>query len=127
MAFRYFSPYDGCPAPSSLASRLVRQGADKNEDGEMQAAEHFRMSTAVSLSLIQEPPQPARPSPKRPALSPRELEVLGHIQLGLTNREIAQRLFVSTNTVNKHVQQVLRKLAVSNRVQAAMYSHGTAS
>jgi DNA-binding NarL/FixJ family response regulator len=54
-------------------------------------------------------------------LSRREFEVLDHIQLGLTNRQIAQRLFVSHNTVNKHVHQVLRKLNVSNRVQAAIY------
>ncbi len=54
-------------------------------------------------------------------LSARELEVLDQIRQGLTNRQIAERLFVSTNTVNKHVQQVLRKLAVSNRVQAATY------
>lgn len=53
-------------------------------------------------------------------LSRRERQVLDQIQLGLTNRQIATRLFVSTNTVNKHVQQVFRKLAVSNRVQAAM-------
>lgn len=57
-------------------------------------------------------------------LSRRELEVLQHIQLGLTNRQIAQKLYVSTNTVNKHVQRVLRKLAVSNRVQAAVYARG---
>jgi DNA-binding NarL/FixJ family response regulator len=53
-------------------------------------------------------------------LSVRELEVLGHLQLGLTNRQIADRLYISTNTINKHVQQVLRKLQVRNRVQAAM-------
>lgn len=60
-------------------------------------------------------------------LSRRELEVLDHIQLGMTNRQIAQRLFVSPNTVNKHVQQVLRKLDVTNRVQAAMYARSFAN
>ncbi len=53
-------------------------------------------------------------------LSKRESEVLEHLRLGLTNRQIAERLFVSTNTVNKHVHQVLRKLNVRNRVQAAI-------
>ena len=57
------------------------------------------------------------------ALSRRELEVLAYIKLGFTNRQIAGRLGVSTNTVNKHVQQVLRKLEVSNRVQAATSAH----
>lgn len=60
-------------------------------------------------------------------LSTREIQVLHQIQLGLTNRQIATRLFVSTNTVNKHVQQVLRKLEVSNRVQAAMRSRELAT
>lgn len=74
-----------------------------------------------------EGPPPAipcwRPFPGSPArvLSKRETEVLELIRVGLTNRQIGQRLFVSTNTVNKHVAQVLRKLEVSNRVQAAIY------
>ena len=79
----------------------------------MQAAEPFGMNVAVN-EVFQ----------NHAALSRRELEVLDHIQLGMTNRQIAHRLFVSTNTVNKHVQQVLRKLAVSNRVQAAIYARG---
>ena len=53
-------------------------------------------------------------------LTRREREVLDHLRLGLTNRQIAERLFVSTNTVNKHVQRVLQKLLVRNRVQAAI-------
>jgi two-component system nitrate/nitrite response regulator NarL len=57
-------------------------------------------------------------------LSRREREVLDQIRLGLTNRQIAARLGVSTNTINKHVQEVLRKLEVDNRVQAAL--HGLA-
>ncbi|TMD33764.1 MAG: response regulator transcription factor [Chloroflexi bacterium] len=57
-------------------------------------------------------------------LSRREREVLDEIRLGLTNRQIAARLGVSTNTINKHVQEVLRKLEVDNRVQAAL--HGLA-
>jgi DNA-binding NarL/FixJ family response regulator len=57
-------------------------------------------------------------------LSRREYEVLHHIQLGLTNGQIAERLFVSRNTVNKHVHHVLRKLDVTNRVQAAVLLRG---
>lgn len=55
-------------------------------------------------------------------LSRRELEVLRHIQQGLTNREMADRLYISTSTINKHVQQVLKKLQVRNRVQAAVHA-----
>jgi RNA polymerase sigma factor (sigma-70 family) len=54
------------------------------------------------------------------ALSVREREVLAEIRMGRTNREIAERLQVSTSTVNKHVHQVLRKLRVRNRAEAAI-------
>jgi DNA-binding NarL/FixJ family response regulator len=53
-------------------------------------------------------------------LSPRETEVLAEMRLGCTNREIAEKLRVSTTTVNKHVHQVLRKLGVRNRAEAAI-------
>jgi DNA-binding NarL/FixJ family response regulator len=84
----------------------------------VEAADRFGMNAGVPSIR-----QTTRPS----QLSRRELEVLEHIRLGLTNRQIAQRLFVSTNTVNKHVHQVLTKLAVSNRVQAAIYVRGATS
>ena len=57
-------------------------------------------------------------------LSMREREVLDQIRLGLTNQQIADRLVISTNTINKHVQSVLRKLGVSNRLQAAIFATG---
>lgn len=52
------------------------------------------------------------------ALTKREQEVLGELRRGRTNREIAARLGVSITTVNKHVQQVLKKLHVRTRSQA---------
>lgn len=52
-------------------------------------------------------------------LSPRQRQVLEHLRLGRTNREIAARLSISIGTVNKHVQQVLTVLQVRNRTQAA--------
>jgi DNA-binding NarL/FixJ family response regulator len=53
-------------------------------------------------------------------LTPRELDVLAEMRHARTNREIAARLGVSTTTVNKHVHQVLRKLGVRNRAEAAI-------
>ncbi|MCN9241089.1 helix-turn-helix transcriptional regulator [Streptomyces sp. RY43-2] len=52
-------------------------------------------------------------------LSPRELDVLAELTTGLTNREIAERLFVSTRTVATHVEHILTKLDAPNRVAAA--------
>ena len=51
-------------------------------------------------------------------LTPREHEILGLIAEGLSNREIAERLFVSENTVKTHSSRVFDKLGVSRRTQA---------
>lgn len=53
-------------------------------------------------------------------LSPREREVLDLIGEGLTNRQIADRLFLSEKTVKNRVSAILSKLGVGRRVQAAM-------
>jgi DNA-binding NarL/FixJ family response regulator len=54
--------------------------------------------------------------------SERELEVLGMIAEGRTNQEIAEKLIISPTTVKTHVQNILRKLGVSDRTQAAVYA-----
>jgi DNA-binding CsgD family transcriptional regulator len=53
-------------------------------------------------------------------LTPREHEVLGLLAAGLSNAEIAERLFISPSTAKVHVQHILRKLGVKTRLQAAM-------
>ncbi len=55
-----------------------------------------------------------------PALSAREVEVLSLVAEGLTNQQIADRLFLSATTVKTHVQNILGKLGVSDRTQAAV-------
>ncbi|MDE0561200.1 response regulator transcription factor [Algoriphagus sp. NF] len=52
------------------------------------------------------------------ALSERELELVEQLQTGKTNREIADQLFISVNTVKTHLQHLFEKLDVSNRTQA---------
>ena len=53
------------------------------------------------------------------SLTDREREILGMIAAGATNSDIARRLVVSEHTVKSHVQNILRKLGVKNRAQAA--------
>ncbi len=55
-------------------------------------------------------------------LSPRELDVLREMEGGRTNLEIAQRLFLSVNTVKHHVRTILTKLGFVNRRQAAEFA-----
>lgn len=54
-------------------------------------------------------------------LTPRELEVLQLIGQGLTNQEIADKLFIEVGTVKNHVHNILEKLDVSSRDDAATY------
>ncbi len=60
----------------------------------------------------------------RHGLTKREQEVLAELRRGRTNREIATKFGVSIATVNKHVQQVLKKLHVRNRSQAVARLQG---
>lgn len=56
------------------------------------------------------------------ALSQRELEVLRLIARGMPNKDIAAELVISQNTVRNHVRNILEKLRVRSRVEAAMYA-----
>ena len=55
-------------------------------------------------------------------LTPRETQVLRNLALGLSNTEIGKSLEISVETVKEHVQNVLRKLAVSDRTQVAVWA-----
>ena len=60
-----------------------------------------------------------RPGPAHP-LTARELEVLEHVALGKTNREIAEGFVISVGTVKNHVEHIISKLEASDRTQAVV-------
>ena len=68
--------------------------------------------------------QRAAPSPSTwPAgLTAREVEVLRLIARGRSNREVAERLFISPKTVGRHVENVYVKIGVSSRAAAAVFA-----
>ena len=55
-------------------------------------------------------------------LTKRELQVLQHVALGLSNREVGKSLGISVETAKEHVQNILRKLDVNDRTQAAVWA-----
>jgi DNA-binding NarL/FixJ family response regulator len=82
--------------------------------------------------LIEEGQQEKRPAPKpslSTSLSPREMEVLELLVRGQSNQEIARDLSISLSTVKNHVHNIIAKLGVSDRVQAAILAidHGLVS
>lgn len=59
--------------------------------------------------------------PEGVSLSPREIEILGYIAQGLRNSEIAERCFLTVNSVKTHIRSAYRKIGVSSRTQAALW------
>jgi DNA-binding NarL/FixJ family response regulator len=55
-------------------------------------------------------------------LTPREVEIIGTIAIGLSNKEIAQRLSIEVQTVKNHVHNILDKLQLHNRLEAVQYA-----
>jgi DNA-binding NarL/FixJ family response regulator len=57
-----------------------------------------------------------------PVLTTRELEVLRLVAKGMSNRDVAEELFISENTVKNHVRNILEKLHLHSRMEAVMYA-----
>ena len=77
---------------------------------------------SIALQLIREINQPSDLPPAPDPLSQRELQVVKLLAQGLTNQEIADRLVISEWTVRTHVRNILGKLHLANRTQAALYA-----
>ncbi len=76
------------------------------------------ITTAKSYLLTKHPIQ----TQSFDVLTKREQQILVHLSLGLSNREISQSLDISLETVKEHVQNVLRKISVNDRTAAAVWA-----
>ena len=87
------------------------------------------LAQGVTRRLISEfariRPRTAVPPPTLAALTPRETEVLRLVAEGLSNTEIAGRLYLSEATIKTHVNRLLSKLALRDRVQAVVLAYET--
>lgn len=84
------------------------------------AAGETYVTPQMAGRLLKELTQKRSPEPGTADLSERELSVLELVSGGLTNKEIADRLFLSEKTVKHYMTNILDKLQVRNRVEAAM-------
>ena len=124
-----FSTYDN---PTYIA-RAVALGAS---DYVLKGSGRKELITAIESAAAAETTEPSE-SMKKVAgamatrkrlgdedmpLTNRESQVLRHVALGLSNKEIGQSLGISVETVKEHVQNILRKIAVTDRTQAAVWA-----
>jgi PAS domain S-box-containing protein len=68
------------------------------------------------------PSGPSAPIVSREALTARELQVLDLLGKGMTSRQIAERLTIAETTARNHIQNILNKLGVHSRLEAALYA-----
>jgi len=80
------------------------------------------MHPTIARKLMLELQRSSELPPTEEPLTEREAEVLSLVAQGLTNQEIADLLFVSERTVRTHVSNILGKLHLANRTQAALYA-----
>jgi DNA-binding NarL/FixJ family response regulator len=84
------------------------------------------LSGAMAAKILQEFRQPDQTMALKPEareeLTPREIEVLKRVVEGATNKEIATALSITENTVKIHLRNILEKLHLQNRIQAAVYA-----
>jgi DNA-binding NarL/FixJ family response regulator len=88
---------------------------------------HSLISPSMASKLLAEFASISRrqeeiPNPHAPKLTSREVEVLKLVARGHSNREIGSKLFISENTVKNHVRNILEKLQLHTRMEAAMYA-----
>ncbi|MDO5069395.1 response regulator [Neisseria sp. Dent CA1/247] len=81
-------------------------------------------SPEMTARLVQSLIRPAAPAAAGAldTLTPREMEILGHLAAGHSNKIIARKLDLAESTIKVHVQSILRKLELTSRVQAAVYA-----
>ncbi len=72
-------------------------------------------------------PKPLNPPPEFAELTPREREVLRLIATGASNQEIAESLYIAKRTVKNHVTNILGRLNLRDRTQAAIFAHSFVS
>ncbi len=101
-----------------LALSLV----DLSPDNDLKSPFRGRLKNQVTGDLYSFPPEEDLFRAKT-SLTNREKEILALIARGLISKEIADKLYISVNTVNTHRQRIIEKLNVSNTYEAIRYAH----
>ena len=92
-------------------------------ESETEAGRRMAMDEAIAYALEEKKPRPASASKRTSTtpLSKREFEIAELVAQGLSNKEIATRVFLSERTIETHVSNILDKLAVNSRVEISSW------
>jgi DNA-binding CsgD family transcriptional regulator/truncated hemoglobin YjbI len=104
---------------------LAAETLDQSRINDRQKEELFSLLTRskATITVTKQAPSPTGGFAAYPhELTQREREVLRHVALGKNNSEIAGELFISVNTVTRHLSNIFAKTSTKNRVQAAVYA-----
>ena len=80
------------------------------------------MAPSIAQKLMRELQRSSDLPPSEEPLTEREVEVLKLLARGLQNKEIAEELLISERTMSTHVSNIISKLHLANRTQAALYA-----
>jgi DNA-binding NarL/FixJ family response regulator len=121
-------PYEAARTRVLIARACRQLGDHSTAASEVEAARmtFLQLGAAVDISSLNEPADPGHllgPTAVDSGLTGRELEVLRQLASGRTNRAIAEELFISERTVDRHVSNILAKLGVSSRTAATAYAY----
>jgi DNA-binding NarL/FixJ family response regulator len=95
---------------------------DLIEDVKKVAAGASLMDPRAVAKVVERIANPPKTDPALASLSPQESRILDLIAEGMTNRQIAEAMFLSENTVKNYVTGLLRKLKMSSRTEAAIFA-----
>ncbi|GAA2078542.1 MULTISPECIES: response regulator [Aeromicrobium] len=110
---------------AGAAGYLLKDGSTYDQVAEavkLVAAGQSLISPSMATKLLDEFVHMAKGPAPATSLTARELQVLRLVAHGKSNRDIAGELFISENTVKNHIRNILEKLQMKSRMEAAMYA-----
>ncbi|MGH3458551.1 response regulator [Aeromicrobium sp.] len=110
---------------SGASGYLLKDGSTYDQVAEavrLVAGGQSLISPSMATKLLDEFVSMTKSPGPAASLTARELQVLRQVAHGQSNREIAEELFISENTVKNHIRNMLEKLQMKSRMEAAMYA-----